>query len=31
VAIPYGPFLVVGALCYYLLGDWIWLQFMIPT
>jgi leader peptidase (prepilin peptidase)/N-methyltransferase len=21
VSIPYGPFLVLGALCYYLLGD----------
>lgn len=31
LAIPYGPFLVVGALYYYLLGDWLWLQFTIPT
>jgi leader peptidase (prepilin peptidase)/N-methyltransferase len=31
VAIPYGPFLVVGGLYYYLLGDWLWLQFTIPT
>lgn len=30
-AIPYGPFLVVGALFYYFLKDWIWLQFTIPT
>ena len=29
-AIPYGPFLVIGALCYYLLGDQLWFQFMIP-
>ncbi len=29
-AIPYGPFLVLGALCYYLLGDQLWFQFMIP-
>ncbi len=29
-AIPYGPFLVFGALCYYLLGDKLWFQFMIP-
>lgn len=31
MAIPYGPFLVVGALYYYLLGDLLWLQFTIPT
>ncbi len=31
VAIPYGPFLVIGALYYYLLGDLIWLPFTIPT
>lgn len=31
VAIPYGPFLVLGALYYYLLGDLIWLPFTIPT
>ncbi len=31
-AIPYGPFLVLGALCYYLfLSDQLWFQFMIPT
>lgn len=30
-AIPYGPFLVVGALYYYLLGDVLWLRFTIPT
>ena len=30
-AIPYGPFLVVGALYYYLLGDILWFQFMTPT
>ena len=29
-AIPYGPFLVLGALCYALLGDQLWFQFMIP-
>ncbi len=31
VSIPYGPFLVVGGLYYYLLGDLLWFQFMIPT
>ena len=31
IAIPYGPFLVVGGLFYYLLGDMIWPRFMIPT
>ena len=31
VAIPYGPFLVVGAIYYYLLGDYLWFQFTIPT
>lgn len=31
VAIPYGPFLVVGALYYYLLGDILWFRFTIPT
>ena len=31
VAIPYGPFLVIGALYYYLLGDLLWFRFMIPT
>jgi leader peptidase (prepilin peptidase)/N-methyltransferase len=30
-SIPYGPFLVVGGLYYYLLGNALWLQFMIPT
>lgn len=30
VAIPFGPFLVVGGLYYYLLGDSLWLQFMTP-
>lgn len=29
-AIPYGPFLVVGGLYYYLLGDVLWFQFMSP-
>jgi leader peptidase (prepilin peptidase)/N-methyltransferase len=27
VSIPYGPFLVVGGLYYYLFGDFTWLQF----
>jgi leader peptidase (prepilin peptidase)/N-methyltransferase len=31
VAIPYGPFLVVGALYYYLLGDILWFRFTTPT
>lgn len=31
LAIPYGPFLVLGGLSYYFFKDWIWLQFMIPT
>ena len=31
VAIPYGPFLVIGALTHYLLGNWLWLQFTNPT
>lgn len=31
VAIPYGPFLVLGALWYYLLGDHPWFQFMTQT
>ncbi|MGK5084958.1 prepilin peptidase [Bdellovibrionota bacterium FG-1] len=31
LAIPFGPFLVVGGLYYYLLGDWLWLPFTIPT
>jgi leader peptidase (prepilin peptidase) / N-methyltransferase len=30
VAIPFGPFLVVGALFHYLLSDQIWFRFMIP-
>ncbi|OFZ18426.1 MAG: hypothetical protein A2X94_15070 [Bdellovibrionales bacterium GWB1_55_8] len=30
-SIPYGPFLVLGALYYYLLGDILWLPFTIPT
>lgn len=30
-AIPYGPFLVVGGLYFYLLGELAWLPFMIPT
>lgn len=29
-AIPYGPFLVIGALFYYFFGNQLWLQFMIP-
>ncbi len=28
-AIPYGPFLVLGAFVYYFLGK-VWLQYMIP-
>jgi leader peptidase (prepilin peptidase)/N-methyltransferase len=31
VSIPYGPFLVVGGLYYYLLGQFQWLPFTIPT
>lgn len=31
VAIPYGPFLVLGALYYYFFGDLLWLRFMTPT
>lgn len=31
VSIPYGPFLIVGGLYYYLLGDVLWFQFMNPT
>lgn len=31
LAIPYGPFLVLGGLYYYLLGDFLWLRFMNPT
>jgi leader peptidase (prepilin peptidase)/N-methyltransferase len=30
-AIPYGPFLVIGAIYYHLLGDILWFQFTIPT
>jgi leader peptidase (prepilin peptidase)/N-methyltransferase len=30
MSIPYGPFLVLGALYYYLLGDTLWFQFTIP-
>jgi leader peptidase (prepilin peptidase)/N-methyltransferase len=30
MAIPFGPFLVFGALYYYLLGDTLWFQFMTP-
>jgi leader peptidase (prepilin peptidase)/N-methyltransferase len=30
-AIPYGPFLVVGGLYFYLLSDYLWFQFMTPT
>ncbi|MDR3608026.1 MAG: prepilin peptidase [Oligoflexia bacterium] len=30
-AIPYGPFLVIGAIYYHLLGDFLWFQFTIPT
>ena len=30
LSIPYGPFLVVGALYYYLLGDLLWFRFMTP-
>jgi leader peptidase (prepilin peptidase)/N-methyltransferase len=28
LSIPFGPFLVLGALSYYFLGDLLWLQFM---
>jgi len=31
ISIPYGPFLVIGGLYYYLLGDILWFQFMTPT
>jgi prepilin signal peptidase PulO-like enzyme (type II secretory pathway) len=31
VAIPYGPFLVVGGLYFYLLGDVLWPLYTIPT
>ncbi|HAR41578.1 MAG TPA: prepilin peptidase [Bdellovibrionales bacterium] len=30
-SIPYGPFLVIGGLYYYLLGDILWFQFMTQT
>ncbi|MBI2711956.1 MAG: prepilin peptidase [Bdellovibrio sp.] len=30
LSVPYGPFLVVGAIYYYLLGDILWFQFMTP-
>jgi len=30
VAIPYGPFLVIGALVYYHFGDFLWLQYTKP-
>ena len=30
LSIPYGPFLVIGALYYYFLGDILWFQFMTP-
>lgn len=30
VAIPYGPFLMIGALYYYFLGEVPWFQFMTP-
>lgn len=30
LAIPYGPFLVIGALCYYFWGEGLWLRFMNP-
>ena len=29
-AVPFGPFLVLGGLCYYFFGDWIWTQIVIP-
>ncbi len=29
-AVPFGPFLVVGALTHYFWGDWLWLRFMTP-
>ena len=31
LAIPYGPFLVIGGMFFYLLGDLVWVRFMIPT
>jgi len=30
ISIPYGPFLVLGGLYYYFLGDVLWFQFMTP-
>ncbi|MGK5087773.1 prepilin peptidase [Bdellovibrionota bacterium FG-2] len=30
LSIPYGPFLVLGGLYYYLLGDLIWFRFTTP-
>lgn len=30
LSLPFGPFLVIGALYYYLLGDILWFQFMTP-
>jgi leader peptidase (prepilin peptidase)/N-methyltransferase len=30
LSIPFGPFLVFGAMYYYLLGDILWFQFMTP-
>jgi leader peptidase (prepilin peptidase) / N-methyltransferase len=30
VAIPYGPFLVLAALIYYLWGDFAWFQYLRP-
>jgi leader peptidase (prepilin peptidase)/N-methyltransferase len=29
-ALPYGPFLVLGAFLYYYLGETLWLPFMTP-
>lgn len=29
-ALPFGPFLIVGGLYYYLLGDLLWFQFTTP-
>ena len=31
LSLPFGPFLVIGALYYYLFGDLLWFQFMTPT
>ncbi len=30
LSLPFGPFLVTGALYYYLIGDILWLRFMTP-